>query len=114
MYLVLALLLLLAHAIFGGAAAASFWELANLTGHRTTSFPISAVKHVKIGRGWARKGLWLVILPYIAQINKSSERHLVSFEAPDGVKGGDSVYAIYFWDERDATTLAKLLGAVET
>jgi len=83
------------------------------TSHKTTSFPLSSVKRVKIGRGWARKGLWLVILPYVAQINKLSEGHVVSFEAPDGVKSGDSVYAIYFWDERDVANFARLLEGGE-
>ena len=108
-YLVLTLALLGAHILFGGIGAASFWEIANMGDHKITSFPVSAVKRVKIGRGWARNGLWIVILPYVAQINKVSEGHVVSFEAPDGVKSGDSVYATYFWDENDASTLATLL-----
>ncbi len=113
-YLVLTLALLGAHILFGGIGAASFWEIANMGGHKITSFSISAVKRVKIGHGWARNGLWIVILPYVSQINKVSEDHVVSFEAPDGVKSGDSVYAIYFWDEHDAGTLARLLEGGES
>ena len=51
----------------------------------TISFPVSAVKDVKIGRGWARKGLWLVIPLYVAGVNKWAEGFCVSFEAPNGI-----------------------------
>lgn len=110
-YLVLAVALPVAHLLFGGIGAATFWEMQTMQGRQTTaSFPVSAVKRVKIGRGWARNGLWLVILPYLVPLNKISEGHAVSFEAPDGVTRGDSVYAIHFWDRTDAAALAKLLG----
>ncbi len=112
-YLVLTMSLPVAHLFFGGLGAATFWEIAVMSGLQTTSFPVSAVKHVKIGRGWARNGLWLVILPYVAPLNKISEGHAVSFEAPDGVKTGDSVYAVHFDDERDAATMTRLLEGRE-
>lgn len=113
-YLALSLALPIVHLLFGGIGAATFWEMQTMAGRQTTvSFPVSAVEHVKVGRGWARKGLWLVILPYVAPLNKISEGHAVSFEAPDRERDGDSVYAIHFWDESDAATLGNLLEGGE-
>ena len=114
-YLVLGLALAVAHLAVGGFGAGCLWEGANLaafaagTMGQTTSFPVSAVKRVKIGHGWARNGLWLVILPYVAQINQLSEGRVVSFEAPDGDTGADAVYAFYMYTEEDAQTLVRLL-----
>jgi hypothetical protein len=58
-------------------------------------FPVTSVKRVKIGPGWARNWLWLLILPYVAGINKMSEGHAVSFEAPAGDAPGDAAYAFH-------------------
>lgn len=114
-YLVLALALLAAHFLVGAIGAGCFWELANMmaigSGHPMVSFPISAVKRVRIGPGWARKGLWLVILPYVAQLNKVSQGHTVSFEAPDGESGRGVVYALHMHTEDDAHALAQSLEA---
>jgi hypothetical protein len=112
-YLTLALAILVAHFLVGSIGAASFWEIANMaaigSGHPTVSFPVTAVKEVKIGPGWARKGLWLVILPYVAQINKMSEGHTVSFEASDSETGEAVVCAFHMHTEEDARALAGLL-----
>lgn len=118
--LLLALALAVAHWAVGGACAGCLWEMANLvafmsgTKGKTTTFPVSAVKDVKIGRGWARKGLWLVIPPYVAGINKMAEGHCVSFEAPDGDTGRDAVYAFHMRTKEDAWALAKLLEGKES
>ncbi len=112
-YLVAAVVLVAAHFFVGALGAAALWELANMMaiepGHPTHSFPVSAVKRVKIGPGWARNGLWLVILPYVAGINKASEGHCVSFEAPAGDMSGDAVYAFHMRTTDDAQALATLL-----
>jgi hypothetical protein len=85
--------LLAAHAAVSGFGAGCLWELMNLiavgegTPGDTSTFPLSAVKRVKIGRGWARRGMWLLILPYVLGINSMSEGYCVSFETPDGVTG---------------------------
>jgi len=73
-------------------------------------FPVTSVKRVKIGPRWARNGLWLVILPYVAGINRMSEGHAVSFEAPAGDAAGDAVYAFHMHREEEAAELARLLG----
>ena len=118
-YLVLTLALAVTHLGVGGAGAGCLWEMANLTAFMsgtmgaTTSFAVSAVKGVMIGRGWARKGLWLVIPPYVAGVNKWAEGYCVSFEAPDGDTGGDAVYAFHMRTTEDAQALAKLLEGKE-
>lgn len=112
-YLLLVPGLLILHWFVGVTGAAGLWEMANMaaigSGHPTHSFPVSAVKRVKIGPGWARRGLWLVILPYVAGINKMSEGHAVSFEAPAGDVAGDVVYAFQMQTEEEARELARLL-----
>lgn len=111
-YLALALALLVAWWAVSTFGAVCFWELANVnafmegTGGKTTTFPVSAVKRVKIGRGWARNGLWLVIPPVVPMVNKVSEGVCVSFEAPDGDTGRDAVYALMMQTPEDAQTLA--------
>ena len=111
--LALALWLLGAHLFVGLLGAAGLWEYANMkaigSGHPTQSFPVSAVKRVRIGPGWARNGLWLVILPYVPGINKMARGHCVSFEAPAGDTGRDAVYAFHMHTEDDAEALARLL-----
>jgi hypothetical protein len=112
-FLVLALALAVAHFFVGSLGAAGLWEYENMmaigSGYRTHSFPVSAVERVKIGPGWARNGLWLVILPYVGGINKASQGHCVSFEAPAGDTSGESVYAFHMHTEDEARALARLL-----
>jgi len=62
-----------------------------------------------VGRGWARKGLWLVIPPYVAGINRMAEGYAVSFEAPDGETHGDAVYALHMQTKEEAQALVRLL-----
>lgn len=85
-YALLAPALLVTYLLVGMIGAAGMWELANMmakgSGHPAHTFTVDSVKRVKIGPGWARYGLSLVILPYVAGINKMSEGHAVSFEAP--------------------------------
>lgn len=80
------------------------------TGHPTHTFPIGLVKRVRIDPGWARNGLWLVILPYVAGLNKMSEGHAVSFEAPAGDMPGDGVCAFHMSTEDGAAELVGLLS----
>jgi len=114
-YLVLALGLLVTHWAVGTFGAVSFWELANVNAFTegamgtTIEFPVSAVKRVKIGRGWARKGLWLVIPLYVPGLNQMAEGYCVSFEAPDGETGRDTVYALHMQTKEIAQSLAGLL-----
>lgn len=112
-YLLLVPALLVAHFAVGAMGAAGLWEMANMTaigpGHPTHTFTVDSLKRVKVGPGWARNGLWLVILPYVAGINKMSEGHIVSFEAPAGDVAGEAVYAFHMHTEEEASELARLL-----
>ncbi len=108
-------LLILVHLAFGAIGAGCLWEMAGLTAFfegkkgDTETFPIDAVRDVRIGKGWARNGLWLVILPYVGGINQMAEGHAVSFEAPDGATGRDAVYALHLRTPDEATVLARVL-----
>jgi hypothetical protein len=114
-YLVLALVLAVAHWAVGTFGAVCFWELANLmafsagTMGETITFPVSAVKRVRIGGDWARNGLWFVIPQFIPLITMLSEGGCVSFEAPDGKTGRDAVYALNMQTAEDAKILSRLL-----
>ena len=114
-YLVVALVLAVAHWAVSTFGAVSLWELENVqafiagTEGQTTTFAVSAVKRVTVGRGWARNGLWLVIAPYVAGINTMAEGYAVSFEAPDGERDGDAVYALHMQTKEEAQALVRLL-----
>jgi hypothetical protein len=114
-YLVVALVLAVAHWAVSTFGAVCLWELENVkaftggTEGQTTMFAVSAVRRVTVGRGWARKGLWLVIAPYVAGINKMAEGYAVSFEAPDGDRDGGAVYALHMQTKEEAQVLVRLL-----
>jgi hypothetical protein len=114
-YLVIALMLVVAHWAVGTFGAVCFWELANVVAFtegamdQTAVFSVSTVKRVKIGRGWARNGLWLAIPLFVSGINQWAKGSLVSFEAPDGETGRDAVYAFQMRTKEDARALARLL-----
>ena len=107
--------LAIAHWGIGGVGAGCLWEWSNLaafavgTRGETISFPLSAVKDVRIGRGWARKDLWLVIPPFVPAVNQWAEGYCVSFEAPGGEDSGEVVYALHMRTQEDAQALADLL-----
>jgi len=108
-YLVAAVGLLAAHAMAGGFGAGCMWEMMNLiafgqgTRGETVSFPMSKVQDVRIGAGWARRGMWLLLLPYFKGIDAMAKGLAVSFVAPDGI------YALHMRTPEDANTLAALL-----
>lgn len=117
--LLAALLLLLLHLAAGGFGAGCLWEAANLTAFsqdsrgETVTFPLDAVKRVQVGNGWARRGLWLLLLPYFVGINSLAEGLCVSFEAPDGETGREVVYALHMQTREQAQALAHLLNRGE-
>ena len=112
-FLVIAIALFFTYYLFSSVGAVALWEYQTASaperGFPTALFPVSAIKRVKIGRGWARNWLWLVILPFVAQINKISEGLVVSFEAPDDETGKDAVFALLTSNNEAARSLAKLL-----
>lgn len=113
-FLVAAIAALLIYWFISAVGAVALWEFQTFIsfdrgGYQSTSFPINSIKRVKIGRGWARNGLWLILLPFVAGLNKASEGRAVSFEAPDGETGKDAVYVFYTSINDDPNVLAKLL-----
>lgn len=112
---VAALLLLLSHLAVSGFGAGCLWELANLTAFlegttgKAVAFPLDTVNRVRVGKGWARKGMWLLILPYVAGVNSLAEGFCVSFEGPDGDIGREVVYALHMQTQEEARALAGLL-----
>ena len=114
--LLVALLLLLTHLAASGFGAGCLWEMANLiafieeTQGETVTFPLNTVRRIRVGRGWARRGMWLLILPYVAGINSLAEGFCVSFEAPSGESGREVVYALHMHSRDEARALAGLLG----
>jgi len=117
-YLVATAGLLAAHAMAGGFGAGCLWEMMNLiafgqgTRGEAVSFPVSRVQEVRIGAGWARRGMWLLLLPYFKGIDSMSKGLAVSFVAPDGTPHG-GVYALHVRTPGDANTLAALLKGEE-
>jgi hypothetical protein len=117
--LLVALLLLLAHLAVSGLGAGCLWELANLTAFiqgtkgKTVVFPLDTTKRIRIGSGWARRGMWLLILPYVAGINNLVEGFCVSFEAPGGETGRDLVYALHMQSRDEAQALSRRLKGKE-
>jgi len=113
-WILAAAVLLALHAMAGGFGAGCLWELQNLIdlskGCRgeTVRFPLSAVQDVRIGAGWARRGMWLLILPYVKGVDLMAKGMAVSFVAPDGTPD-DGVYALHMRTPADAQALAGLL-----
>lgn len=105
------------HGAVGGFGAGCLWELQKLIDFgagkegTTSTFPLGAVRDVRIGKGWSRNGLGLIILPYLPGIDSMAKGMAVSFEAPDEVTGGDVVYALHMRTTDDAAALAQALGS---
>ena len=115
LYLVIALVIFIVYYAVSSIGAVALWEyqtsLFPQRGFQTATFPVNAVKRIKIGRGWSRNWIWLVILPFVAPINKISEGLVVSFEITDKESGKDIVFALLTSSRETARSLADLLEA---
>lgn len=115
LYLVIVLSILLVYYGISSIGAIALWEYQTSEfpqkGFQSINFPVSAVKGIKIGRGWARNWIWLAILPFVAPINKLSEGIVVSFEITDKASGKDIVFALMTSSRETARSLADLLEA---
>ena len=117
-YLIAALGLLLVHLALSGFGAGCLWEMMNLsafaqgTRGETVSFPLNRIRDVRIGEGWARRGMWLLVLPYFKAIDSLARGLAVSFVAPDGTPDG-GVYALHMATPEEAQALAARLRAEE-
>lgn len=100
--------------ILANLGASVLWSFVNFMSatsgkYPSVSFPLSSVKRVTLGRGWDRRGLFWAIPYLVPMINKGSEGHCVTFEAPDGETGKDVVYTLSVPEEKDAAHLVELL-----
>lgn len=114
-FLTIGVCLFVLHGIVGGVGAGCLWELERLVEFgegrtpKSVSFPLSEVKNVRIGAGWARGSIRWIIAPYIPGIDQMAKGMAVSFEAPDGELPGYSVYALHMRSKTEATSLAAIL-----
>jgi hypothetical protein len=114
-YVLGAVLLLLIHAAAGGVGAGCMWELMNLIAFMdgrkgdSITFTLADVQDVRIGDGWARRGMWLLLLPFVGGINSMAKEVAVSFIAPTDAAGGTGVYALHMRTSAEAQSLAALL-----
>jgi len=105
-------LLMVSLAISGGGAG--LWpglgEVLHDKGYlKALEFPRSSVREVDIGKGWAKGGLEVVLLPYRAGIDKLAEGLAVSFFAPDEF-GREVRFAMDMYTPERARELAGLLA----
>lgn len=113
-YLAGAAVLFVVHFLFGGAGAAGLWESDNLNHfidgkYSKASFPLGAVRDVKIGKGWARGVIILAIAQFVPGINTFAKDVTVSFMAPEGETGKYVLYGLHMRDTRDAKRLVEAM-----
>lgn len=96
---------------FGGAGLwPGLGEVMNEKGYfRALEFPRASVREINIGKGWAKGGLEVVLLPYKAQVDKMAEGRAVSFFAPDEY-GREVRFAVDVYSEEDAHELSDTLA----
>ncbi|MGM0366538.1 MAG: hypothetical protein ACQEP5_08400 [Actinomycetota bacterium] len=117
-YLLLIPALLLFHLFIGGVGAAVLWEAANLASFgkgqkgETVEIPLGNIGDVMLGKGWARKGLWMVIPYVVPLVDKAAEGFCVSFEASQyGNRGKNAVFAFHMQSRRQAEKLKEALSS---
>ena len=104
-YILLLLAVLFVHNSLGGIGAVALWEyksvddFANKVKDPEVHIPIVKIKDIKIGKGWERNGLWLVIPYVIPLINIISKDICISFTAYDEITNKDVVYAFLLADK---------------
>jgi hypothetical protein len=118
-YLFAGVVLLIFHGCFGGFGAGCLWELQSLIDFGNNSkgtmlsLPLTDIREIRIGKGWARYGMNLAIAPYIPGINAMAEGLAVSFEAPDPETGKTIVFGLHMRSKEQAAELASALQRVE-
>jgi len=95
---------------FGGAGLwPGLGEVLDEKGYfKALEFPRTSVREVDIGKGWAKGGLEVVLLPYKAGVDKMAEGLAVSFFAPDEV-GREVRFAMDMYTKEHARELAEML-----
>lgn len=115
-FVLIALGLVLVHWIFSSVGAGLYPQLGAMQaiqepgGYSRVSYPLASVRDVRIGKGWSRRGLAAVILPFVGGIDMMAAGHGVSWEAPDPTSGRYAVYTFHAYDEAEAREVAEALG----
>lgn len=73
------------------------------------TFPVSAVRDVKVGPGWDRQGIGFVIFPVVKGVDSLAKNGTVSFLAPDPTTKRYVTYAVLTYTEQEAAELARTL-----
>jgi hypothetical protein len=115
-YLLLIIGILFLHYAISGTGAIVLWEGANVMAFTdgkagdTEIIRMVDIKDIRMGKGWERKGLWLVIPYVIPIINKVTEGLCISFEAPDSVTGKDVVYAFLLHSREETDKFRNIIS----
>jgi hypothetical protein len=115
-YLLLIIGILFLHYAISGTGAIILWEGANVMAFTdgkagdTEIIRMVDIKDIRMGKGWERKGLWLVIPYVIPIINKVTEGLCISFEAPDSVTGKDVVYAFLLHSREETDKFRNIIS----
>jgi hypothetical protein len=115
-YLLLIIKILFLHYAISGTGAIILWEGANVMAFTdgkagdTEIIRMVDIKDIRMGKGWERKGLWLVIPYVIPIINKVTEGLCISFEAPDSVTGKDVVYAFLLHSREETDKFRNIIS----
>ncbi len=96
---------------FGGAGLwPGLGEVLHDKGYfKALEFPRASVRQVDIGKGWAKGGMEVVLLPYKAGVDKMAEGLAVSFYAPDE-HGREVRFAMDMYTPEHARELADALA----
>jgi hypothetical protein len=73
------------------------------------SFPLSAVRDVKVGPGWDRQGIGFVLGGVVNAVNDGAKDRTVSFLAPDPTTKRYVTYAVCCYTSQEAANLANSL-----
>ncbi len=115
-YLLLIIGILFLHYAISGTGAIILWEGANVMAFTdgkagdTEIVRMVDIKDIRMGKGWERKGLWLVIPYVIPIINKVTEGLCISFEASDSVTGKDVVYAFLLHSREETDKFRNIIS----
>jgi hypothetical protein len=95
---------------FGGAGLwPGLGEVLGERGYfRALEFPRGSVHEVDIGKGWAKGGLEVVLLPYVTGVDRMAAGRAVSFFAPDEY-GRKVRFAMDMYTEEAARQLSQML-----
>jgi hypothetical protein len=114
-YLIVAAGLFVGNFVFTLACAAGLWALPDamaLAAPGTldkVTFPLSAVRDVRVGPGWDRQGIGFVIGGMVKSVDSQARDRTVSFLAPDPTTRRYVTYGVCAYTSEEAAALAESL-----